>query len=48
MGLPPADRLRVLRGPRRRRGVRHPFVAVLLAAASAVIAAAHSYAATGQ
>jgi predicted transposase YbfD/YdcC len=42
------DRLRVLRDPRRRRGVRHPFVAVLLVAASAVIAGARSYAAIGQ
>ncbi|MBV6699496.1 ISAs1 family transposase [Kitasatospora aureofaciens] len=34
--------------PRRRRGVRHPFVAVLLVAASAVVAGARSYAAIGQ
>lgn len=33
-----AERLRVLPDPRRRRGVRHPFVAVLLVAASAVVA----------
>ncbi|WP_308363486.1 MULTISPECIES: transposase family protein [unclassified Streptomyces] len=33
--------------PRRRSGVRHPFVAVLLVAASAVIAGARSYAAIG-
>ncbi|MFD9360178.1 ISAs1 family transposase [Streptomyces sp. NPDC060031] len=38
----------MLPDPRRRRGVRHPFVAVLLVAASAVIAGARSYAAIGQ
>ncbi|MEU7723849.1 transposase family protein [Streptomyces sp. NPDC040724] len=42
------DRLRALRDPRRRRGVRHPFVAVLLVVASAVIAGARSYPAIGQ
>ncbi|MGW6413300.1 transposase family protein [Streptomyces vinaceus] len=43
------ERLRELPDPRRRRGVRHPFVAVLLlVAASAVIAGARSYAAIGQ
>ncbi|MFD9795517.1 transposase [Streptomyces sp. NPDC059070] len=34
--------------PRRRRGVRHPFVAVLLVAASAVVGSAQSFAAIGQ
>ncbi|MFD3842123.1 ISAs1 family transposase [Streptomyces sp. NPDC058642] len=47
-GLPLMERLRVLPDPRRRRGVRRPFVAVLLVAASAVIAGARSYAAIGQ
>ncbi|MFD5513725.1 ISAs1 family transposase [Streptomyces sp. NPDC127051] len=47
-GLSLVERLRMLPDPRRRRGVRHPFVAVLLAAASAVIAGARSYAAIGQ
>ncbi|MEU3050846.1 transposase family protein, partial [Streptomyces sp. NPDC006984] len=47
-GLPLAERLRALPDPRRRRGVRHPFVAVLLVAASAVVAGARSYAAIGQ
>ncbi|MEV1062574.1 transposase family protein [Streptomyces sp. NPDC050263] len=47
-GLSPVERLRVLPDPRRRRGVRHPFVAVLLVAASAVVAGARSYAAIGQ
>ncbi|MFJ7209916.1 transposase family protein [Streptomyces sp. NPDC098789] len=42
------ERLRELPDPRLRRGVRHPFVAVLLVAASAVIADARSYAAIGQ
>ena len=37
-GLPLAERLRMLPDPRRRRGIRHPFVAVLLVAASAVVA----------
>ncbi|MFD5513945.1 ISAs1 family transposase [Streptomyces sp. NPDC127051] len=43
-----AGRLLVLPGPRRRRGRRHPFVSVLLAAACAVLAGARSYAAIGQ
>ncbi|MEV7189702.1 transposase family protein [Kitasatospora sp. NPDC093102] len=47
-GLSLAERLRALPDPRRRRGVRHPFVAVLLVAASAVVAGARSYAAIGQ
>ena len=47
-GLPLVERLRVLPDPRPRRGVRHPFVAVLLVAASAVVAGARSYAAIGQ
>lgn len=47
-GLSLVERLRVLPDPRRRRGVRHPFVAVLLVAASAVVAGARSYAAIGQ
>ncbi|MFJ9381387.1 transposase family protein [Streptomyces sp. NPDC101455] len=47
-GLPLVKRLQVLPDPRRRRGVRHPFVAVLLVAASAVVAGARSYAAIGQ
>ncbi|MDI5974040.1 transposase family protein [Streptomyces sp. SL13] len=34
--------------PRHRQGLRHPFVAVLLIASSAVIAGARSYAAIGQ
>ncbi|MGW2558562.1 ISAs1 family transposase [Streptomyces sp. NPDC001514] len=42
------ERSRVLPDPRRRRGVRHPFVAVLLVAASAVLAGARSCAAIGQ
>ncbi|MFF8618555.1 ISAs1 family transposase [Streptomyces sp. NPDC015350] len=42
--LPLVERLRLLPDPRRRRGVRHPFVAVLLA----VVAGARSYAAIGQ
>lgn len=46
--LPLVERLRVLADPRRRRGIRHPFVAVLLVAASAVVAGARSYAAIGQ
>jgi hypothetical protein len=46
--LPLVERLRVLPDPRRWRGVRHPFVAVLLVAASAVVAGARSYAAIGQ
>ncbi|MFD7836111.1 ISAs1 family transposase [Streptomyces sp. NPDC059761] len=47
-GTPLVERLRLLPDPRRRRGVRHPFVAVLLVAASAVVAGARSYAAIGQ
>ncbi|MFF2819600.1 ISAs1 family transposase [Kitasatospora cineracea] len=47
-GMSLVERLRVLPDPRRRRGVRHPFVAVLLVAASAVVAGARSYAAIGQ
>ena len=43
-----AERLVRLPDPRHRRGVRHPFVAVLLIAASAVVAGARSYAAIGQ
>ncbi len=42
------DRLSVLPDPRRRRGVRHPFVAVLPVAACAVTAGARSWAAIGQ
>ncbi|MGW3044375.1 transposase family protein [Kitasatospora sp. NPDC001159] len=42
------ERLRLVPDPRRRRGVRHPFVAVLLVAASAVVAGARSYTAIGQ
>ncbi|MFD9631628.1 ISAs1 family transposase [Streptomyces violascens] len=47
-GLPLAERLVRLPDPRHRRGVRHPFVVVLLIAASAVAAGARSYAAIGQ
>ncbi|MFB7592795.1 ISAs1 family transposase [Streptomyces sp. NPDC056169] len=47
-GLPLVERLQLLPDPRRRRGVRHPFVAVLLVAASAVAGGARSYAAIGQ
>ncbi|WP_241002375.1 ISAs1 family transposase, partial [Streptomyces sp. CB01881] len=47
-GLSLMERLRLLPDPRRRRGVRHPFVAVLLVAASAVVAGARSYTAIGQ
>ncbi|MGW7064618.1 ISAs1 family transposase [Streptomyces sp. NPDC054904] len=43
-----AERLQGLADPRRRRGRRHPFVSVLLIAASAVLAGARSYAAIGQ
>ncbi|MFB6717825.1 MULTISPECIES: transposase family protein [unclassified Streptomyces] len=46
-GLSLVERLRLLPDPRRRRGVRHSFVAVLLVAASAVVAGARSYAAIG-
>lgn len=35
-------------GPRRRRGVRHPIVSVVLIAASAVVAGARSYTVIGQ
>ncbi|MFI2211461.1 ISAs1 family transposase [Streptomyces sp. NPDC020141] len=42
------ERLRLSPDPRRRRGVRHPFVAVPLVAASAVVAGARSYTAIGQ
>ncbi len=47
-GLPVAERLVRLADPRRRRGVRHPFVSVLLIASCAVLAGARSYAAIGQ
>ncbi|WP_241002798.1 ISAs1 family transposase [Streptomyces sp. CB01881] len=47
-GFSLVERLRLLPDPRRRRGVRHPFVAVLLVAASAVVAGARSYTAIGQ
>ncbi|MFF8594221.1 transposase family protein [Streptomyces sp. NPDC015220] len=47
-GLPLVERLRLLPDPRRRRGVRHPFVAVLPVAAPAVVAGARSYTAIGQ
>ncbi|MFE5586175.1 ISAs1 family transposase [Kitasatospora sp. NPDC056531] len=47
-GLSLVERLRLVPDPGRRRGVRHPFVAVLLVAASAVVAGARSYAAIGQ
>jgi hypothetical protein len=47
-GLTLAERLVRLPDPRRRRGRRHPFVSVLLVAASAVVAGARSYAAIGQ
>ncbi|WP_222109789.1 ISAs1 family transposase [Streptomyces cupreus] len=47
-GLPVAERLVSLPDPRRRRGVRHPFVSVLLIAVCAVLAGARSYAAIGQ
>ncbi|MEU9133160.1 transposase family protein [Kitasatospora sp. NPDC048540] len=43
-----AERLRGLADPRGRRGRRHPFVSVVLIAASAVLAGARSYAAIGQ
>ncbi|MGW4825911.1 ISAs1 family transposase [Streptomyces sp. NPDC004227] len=42
------QRLSQLADPRSRRGKRHPFVAVLLAACSAVVAGATSFAAIGQ
>ncbi|WP_329295922.1 transposase family protein [Streptomyces sp. NBC_01455] len=41
-------RLQTLADPRARRGKRHPFVAVLLVACSAVTAGAQSFAAIGQ
>ncbi|MFJ1933395.1 ISAs1 family transposase [Kitasatospora sp. NPDC088160] len=47
-GLSLVERFRLLPDPRLRRGGRHPFVAVLLVAASAVVAGARSYAAIGQ
>ncbi|MDH2392056.1 ISAs1 family transposase [Streptomyces sp. HNM0663] len=47
-GLPLTERLVRLPDPRRPRGVRHPFVSVLLIAACAVLAGARSYAAIGQ
>ncbi|MFG2561257.1 transposase family protein [Streptomyces sp. NPDC048496] len=43
-----AERLVRLPDPRRRRGVRHPFVSVLQIAACAVLARARSYATIGQ
>ncbi|MFH9090515.1 transposase family protein [Streptomyces sp. NPDC017673] len=43
-----AERLVRLPDPRHRRGLRHPFVSVLLSAACAVLAGARSYAAIGQ
>jgi hypothetical protein len=46
--LLPTERLIRLPDPLHRRGVRRPFVAVLLIAASAVVAGARSYAAIGQ
>ncbi|MFD4525844.1 transposase family protein [Streptomyces sp. NPDC058470] len=42
------ERLVRLPEPRRGRGVRHPFVSVVLIAASAVVAGARSYTAIGQ
>jgi hypothetical protein len=45
---PLALRLRALADPRCRRGKRHPFVAVMLVACSAVAAGATSFAAIGQ
>ncbi|MFF6980269.1 ISAs1 family transposase [Streptomyces sp. NPDC008343] len=47
-GLSLAERLVRFPDPCHRRGVRHPFVAVLLVAASAEVAGARSYAAIGQ
>ncbi|MFI1967439.1 transposase family protein [Streptomyces pathocidini] len=41
-------RLQTLADPRARRGNRHPFVAVLLAACPTVVAGAKSFAAIGQ
>ncbi|MCN9243979.1 ISAs1 family transposase [Streptomyces sp. RY43-2] len=45
---PLADRLRTLADPQCRRGRRHPFVAVMLVACSAVLTGAKSFAAIGQ
>jgi hypothetical protein len=45
---PLAARLATLTDPRHRRGKRHPLVCVLLAACSAVVAGARSFAAIGQ
>lgn len=45
---PLAERLQTLADPRRRRGKRHPFVAVLLIACSAVITGARTFAAIGE
>ncbi|MEV0695355.1 transposase family protein [Streptomyces sp. NPDC050388] len=45
---PPAERPAVLSGPRRRRGARRPFVAVLLVAACAVTSGARPWTAIGQ
>ncbi|MER5935150.1 transposase family protein [Streptomyces sp. NPDC002054] len=42
------ERLVRLPDPHRRRGVCHPFVSVVLIAASAVVAGARSYTAIGQ
>ncbi|MGW3660843.1 ISAs1 family transposase [Streptomyces sp. NPDC005151] len=45
---PLAERLRALADPRCRRGKRHPFVAVLLIACSAVVTGARSFVAIGE
>ncbi|MFF4761082.1 transposase family protein [Streptomyces sp. NPDC001292] len=45
---PLADRLQALADPRCRRGKRHPFVAVMLVACSAVVAGTSTFAAIGQ
>ncbi|GJF35187.1 hypothetical protein KNE206_78870 [Kitasatospora sp. NE20-6] len=47
-GLSLVERLRLLPDPCQRRGVRHPFVVVVLVAASAAVVGARSYAAIGQ
>ncbi|MET8129301.1 ISAs1 family transposase [Streptomyces sp. NPDC005065] len=47
-GLSLVERLRLLPDPRRRRGVRPPFVGVLLVAACAIVASSQSFAAIGQ
>ncbi|WP_382466316.1 transposase family protein [Streptomyces noursei] len=47
-GLSLVERLQLLPDPRRRRGLRHPFAAVLLVVASAVVTGARSYRAMGQ